>query len=151
MGYLLILIFSLLNLGEGIIVKEYAKKHGSGGMIMNAIIAFFSALFFVVTDKDGFVVPEGMLPLALINVALFALGFYFTFVAYRCGSFGLSRLISSFSQLFTIFYGIFFLKEDAGVTTYVGVALIFVAIALINFEKKDGKILFICLKVSEKF
>ena len=137
MGYLFILLFSLLNLGEGIVVKEYAKKHGNGGMIMNAIIAFFSTRFFVVTDKNGFIIPDGMLPIALINVAMFALGFYFTFVAYQCGPFGLSRLISSFSQLFTIFYGILFLNEEAGIMTYVGVALIFVAIALINFEKQN--------------
>ena len=61
-GYLLILLFTILNLGESITVKEYAKRHGSGGMLMNAVIALFSALFFLVTDKGGFYVPGGMLP-----------------------------------------------------------------------------------------
>ena len=56
-GYLLILLFVLCNLGESITVKEYAKRYGSGGILMNAVIALFASLFFLITDKGGFYAP----------------------------------------------------------------------------------------------
>ena len=136
-GYLLILLFTILNLGESIAVKEYAKRHGSGGMLMNAVIALFSALFFLVTDKGGFYVPEGMLPFALINVCLYAAGFYLTYIAFRIGPYGLTSLISRFSLAITAFYGIIFLKEPISVLTCVGFALIACAMFLINRRGKS--------------
>ena len=75
MGYLLIVVFTLLNLGESIAVRTYAKRHGNGGMLMNAIVALFAALFFLVTDTGGFYAPIEMLPLAVINACLLARAF----------------------------------------------------------------------------
>ena len=147
-GYLLILAYTLCNLGESLFVREYAKRHGSGGMLMNAVIALFAALFFLITDKGGFLVPGEMLPLALINCCLYAAGFYFTFVAFRIGPYGLTRLISSFSLLFTVVYGIFFLNEATTVFTYIGLAFIVGAMVLINYRgrgasaEEEGKISF---------
>ena len=76
LGYLLIVVFTLLNLGESVLVRDYAKKHGSGGMLMNAIIALFSTLFFFITDKGGFYAPADMIPLAAINACLFRARLY---------------------------------------------------------------------------
>ena len=137
-GYLLILLFTLCNVGESILVKDYAKRHGSGGMLMNAVIALFASLFFLITDTGGFYVPAGMLPLALINCCLFAAGFYFTFVAFRVGPYGLTRLISSFSLLFTIFYGLIFLEEPITPLTFPGIAMILAAMVLINYKGKGA-------------
>ena len=137
LGYLLCVVFTLLALGESIAVKAYAKRYGSGGMLMNAVIAFFAALFILISDiveGGGFIVPLAMLPLALCNCLLFASGFYFAFLAFKIGPFGLTRLISSFSLLFSIFYGIFFLKEDTTALTYIGIALVFAAMVLINYK-----------------
>ena len=137
-GFLLIILYTVCNLGESIVVKEYAKRHGSGGMLMNAVIALFAALFFLITDTDGFYVPDGMLPLALVNSLLFAIGFYFTYVAYQIGPYGLTRLISNFSLLFIVVYGIIFLHEPTTALTYIGLALILIAMFLINYSgKKD--------------
>ncbi len=136
LGYLLIAVFTLLNLTESVLVRNYAKKHGSGGMLMNAIIALFAALFFVITDTDGFYAPIEMIPIAVLNAFLFGAGFYTSFLAYRCGPYGLTRLISNFSLLFSIFYGIFFLNEQPGITTYIGIVMIFAAMVLINYKKR---------------
>ena len=141
LGYLLILVFTVLNLGESMLVKAYAKRFGSGGMLMNAVIALFAALFFLVSDflkpeTRGLYVPAEMLPLALINCGLFAAGFYFAFLAFKVGPYGLTRLITSFSLLFTIFYGIFFLDEETTALTYIGIAMILAAMFLINYKPK---------------
>lgn len=136
-GFLLILLFTVLNCGESMAVKAYAKRYGSGGMLMNAVIALFAALFILISDLvegGGFYVPLAMLPYAAINCLLFASGFYFGFLAYKTGPYGLTRLISSFSLLFTIFYGLFFLKEKATYLTYIGIAMIFAAMVLINYK-----------------
>lgn len=136
LGYLLIVLYTLLNLAESVCVRTYAKKHGSGGMLMNAIVALFATLFFVVTDEGGFHAPPEMIPLAVLNAFLFGAGFFCTFAAYKCGPFGLTRLISNFALLFTIFYGIFFLDERPHVTTYIGIVMIVVALILINYKEK---------------
>ena len=137
-GYILIVLFTILNLGESMIVRAYGKRHGSGGLLMSAITSLFAALFFLVTDKSGFYVPSEMIPLALINVCLIGAGFYFTFVAYKHGPYGLTRLFSGFYLLFTISYGIIFLKEPTTIMTYVGIVLVIVAMILINYKKEDG-------------
>lgn len=145
-GYLLIIVYTFLNLFESVFVRTYAKKHGSGGMLMNAIVALFATLFFVITDTDGFHAPPEMLPLAIINAFLFGAGFYCTFAAYKCGPYGLTRLIGNFALLFTIFYGIFFLKETPKITTYIGIVMIFAAMVLINYKKKSEDEIGVSLK-----
>ena len=146
MGYLLIIVYTLLNLSESVFVRTYAKKHGSGGMLMNAIVALFATLFFVITDADGFHAPAEMLPLAILNAFLFGAGFYCTFAAYKCGPYGLTRLIGNFALLFTIFYGIFFLNEQPKIVTYIGIVMIFAAMVLINYKKKGEDEMGISLK-----
>ena len=146
LGYLLILVFTVLNLGESMLVKAYAKRFGVGGMLMNAVISLFAALFFLGSDfispeTRGLYVPLEMLPLALLNCCLFASGFYFTFLAFKIGPYGLTRLIASFSLLFSIFYGILFLHEETTALTYIGIAMIFSAMFMLNYNpraKREG-------------
>jgi drug/metabolite transporter (DMT)-like permease len=136
-GYLLILLYSALNLCESIIVKRCANKHGNGGMIFNSIICLFALCFFLITDEGGFYIPSGMPIYAVLNSIFYASGFYLTFVAYRIGPFGLTKLISTFSLLFPILYGILFLEEQPGVTTYIGLVMILSAVFIINYKKSS--------------
>ena len=138
-GYILIVLFTLINLGESVIVRTYGRKHGSGGLILSAITSLFASVFFLVTDKGGFYAPTEMIWLAVINACLIGAGFYGTFAAYQNGPYGLIRLISGFYLLFTIFYGIVFLKESTTVMTYIGIAMVIAAMVLINYKKSDEK------------
>ena len=137
MGYILLLINTCLNVGESVVVKTYSKRYGAGGMLMNAVIALFATVFFLVTDTNGWNAPAEMIPLALLNSLLFASGYYSAYVAYTCGPYGLTRLVSSFSLLFSIVYGIAFLGEDASLLTYIGIGCILVAGFLINLGDKN--------------
>lgn len=134
-GYILIVLFTLINLGESVIVRTYGRKHGSGGLILSAITSLFASVFFLVTDKGGFYAPTEMIWLAVINACLIGAGFYGTFAAYQNGPYGLTRLVSGFYLLFTIFYGIVFLKESTTVMTYIGIAMVIAAMVLINYKK----------------
>ena len=138
-GYILIVLFTLINLGESVIVRTYGRKHGSGGLILSAITSLFASVFFLVTDKGGFYAPTEMIWLAVINACLIGAGFYGTFAAYQNGPYGLTRLVSGFYLLFTIFYGIVFLKESTTVMTYIGIAMVLAAMVLINYKKSDEK------------
>lgn len=141
-GYLLVLVIAVLSIGESVIVKAYANRYESGGMVMNSLIALFAFLFFVITDvvtTDGFYFPREMIPLGIINCTLYAIGFYSMFVAFRVGPYGLSRLISSFAILINVFYGIVVLNENATATTYIGIALVFAAMLLMNRVDSDRK------------
>lgn len=135
MGYLFILIFAFLGLSEGITIKEYGKRHGAGGMLVNALISLFAAIFFLITDKGGFSFYTEMIPLGILNAFLYASGFYLAYIAFKLGSFGLTHLIASFSLLFPVFYGLLFLDEESTLFTFIGLAGIIGAMALINFKK----------------
>ena len=71
-GYLLILSNLLLNLVEGVTVKRYASRHGSGGMLMNAVISLFSCIFFIITDTDGFNPPPEIWIFGIVSMAMYA-------------------------------------------------------------------------------
>ena len=138
MGYLLILINQAAHQVEGMLVRRYGKKHGAGGLFFNAIICLFAMFFFVLTDKGGFYFPKELWLYGFVSCLMFAAGFYSMYLALQLGSYAISRLISSFSGVFAIVYGLVFLKEPAGVMTYIAFILVFASVFLMNY-KTGGK------------
>ena len=138
MGYLLILLNQAAHQVEGMLVRRYGKKHGAGGLFFNAIICLFAMLFFVLTDKGGFYFPKELWLYGFVSCLMFAAGFYSMYLALQLGSYAISRLISSFSGVFAIVYGLVFLKEPAGVMTYIAFILVFASVFLMNY-KTGGK------------
>ena len=55
MAYLLILISVSANLAQGIFIKQYNSKHNKGGFTFNALISLAAMMFFLVTDKEGYI------------------------------------------------------------------------------------------------
>ena len=146
------LVVMLLNivLGqvEGIVVKEYGKRHKIGGMFFNAIICAFAGLFFVIkegffTDTSKFYFPLALMPYALLSCIMYAVGFYTMYRALQLGSFGMTKLIASFSMVITIVYGIAFLGERPHPLTYIAMALVCLSVVLMRIEgvkeNKDDK------------
>lgn len=120
------------------IVRRYGRKYGAGGMLFNAILCLFSAVFFVLTDKNGLVFTKELVIYGLVSCVLFATGFYAMYLALSMGSFAMTRLINSFSGLISIFYGIFFLSEGASLLKWIAIALIFVSSFCMRYQKKGG-------------
>ena len=137
MGYLLLILKAFSHQAETMIVRRYGQKHQVGGMFFNAVICLFSMIFFVVTDKGGYYFPKSLWTYGIISCIMFASGFYFMYAALKNGSFALTKLLSSFSGVITIFYGIAILKENANWLTYVSLVLIFTSVFLMNFGKAD--------------
>ena len=137
MGTLLILLAILIHQGEGMIVKHYGNKYGSGGMFFNAVICLFSMLFFILTDKNGLYFPPTLFAFGLVSCLMYAAGFGFMYLALQCGSYALTRLIASMSGIIAILYGIVFLEEPAGGLTYLAIGLVFLSVILMNYRKKE--------------
>ncbi len=123
---------------EAIVVKNYGKKYGKGGMFFNAFLCLFAVVYFVVSDlvmdKSGFQLPPAILLCGALTSVLYAAGFYAAYVAYANGSFGLTRFYSSFGGVLTIVYGLAVLGETTGRFFWVAVALKFVAMFLIQYK-----------------
>lgn len=137
MGWLYLFLGQFVHLSEGMIIKYYGKKYGVGGFLTNGLISFFSMIFFLVSDTDGFYFPKEIWGFGIISSLLYATGFYAMYIALKSGSFAITRLVTSLSTIFPIFYGLIFLDEKATNFTYTGMVLIFVSMFLINYKKSD--------------
>ena len=138
MGYLLIVLKTVANIGESVLIKKYNEKHTAGGMFFTGILSLFALVFFLASDKNGLVFPAEMLPYAVAFGLIYCISYFLTFVALACGSFTLSMLIISYSLVFPILYGIIFLHEPVSVFTCIGFVLLMISLFFVR-ENKDEK------------
>ena len=139
-GVLLMLLFVAIDQAEGIIVKSYGKRHNIGGMFFNALMSGAASLFFILKGiiyEGGLEFPKELIGYGLLSCVMFALGFYFMYVALQLGSFAITRLVNSFSAVVSIFYGIAFLNEKAGILSYIAIVLVFLSVILMQLGKKE--------------
>ena len=57
------------------------------------------------------------------------------YAALKVGSFGLTRLFTSFGVIISTFYGILFLGEPTTIMTYLAFSMILVSLFLMNYQK----------------
>ena len=137
MGMLLIFAALATHQLEGILVKQYGKKHSAGGMVFNAVICLAATVYFFLSDTDGLQFPKQILLYGLGNSLLYATGFYTTYLAFQCGSFGFTKLFSSLGTILIVFYGVFVLHEPATALMFVALALLFAAVYLLCAKEQD--------------
>lgn len=130
MGFFLIALSVFTNIAEGMLVKIQGSKSSRGVYIFNGLIAVGSMLFFVFTDTDGFSLSAELFSYAVPSAIMYCMALICTYKALACGSFALSMLIISYSIVFPVVYGIVFLKEPAGILTYIAFAIIAVSLYL---------------------
>ena len=124
---------------EAMIVKRYGAQHGKGGMFFNAILCLAATVYFFATDKGGFCLPRGVFLYGLVNSTMYAVGFYTGYLAYKLGSFGLTRLFTSFGGIITIGYGVLVLREPFSPLMLVAVALVFLSVFLMKYQKNTAE------------
>lgn len=134
MGTFLLIVDMLAQQAEVMIVRAYGKRHGAGGTFFNAIICLFAMVFFILTDKGGLCFPAELWGYGLVSCLMFATGFYTLYVALQLGSYVTTRLISSFSVVIAIIYGIAFLKEPATPVTYMAIIMFLMAMFMVNYR-----------------
>ena len=135
--FLLIILSNITSLVEGALIKKYNARHTKGGFIFTAMVSLFSLLFFLLTDKGGLDFRAEMIPYGIISGLLYCSASLLTFIALGCGPFTLSMLILSYSCIFSMSYGIFFLKDEVSLFTVLGIILILISLFLNRSEKKQ--------------
>ncbi len=123
---------------EGVMTRKYNEKNAQGGFLFTAMVSLFAMLFFVVSDKNGLQFSPQLLPYGLAAGLCYCTASFLTFVALGCGSFVLSNLFLSYALLFSVGYGIFFLKEPVTMATGIGIALSLLSIFLVRGEKREN-------------
>ena len=140
-----LLALLLLGLGavvhqtEGLMIKKYNFKYKDGGMAFVSLIALFSMLFFVVTDRDGLCFTAELLPYGIVSGIIFAAASFMTSVALGCGSFVLTNLFLSYALLIPTMYGILLLNEPVSWITVVGLVMIAASIFFTRAVNDDGE------------
>lgn len=139
--YLLMIGKAVFGLAESALIKEYNKKHSSGGFIFISMVSFASMLFFlfkyIVLDTEKGDFNPAAIIYAVIAGIIYASASVLTFYALRYGPLAITGLILSFSIVFVSGYGIIFLEEPASPLTFIGFAGI--AISLFLVRGKDDK------------
>lgn len=130
---------SAIHLVESILIKKYNERYDKGGSIFTAIVSLFSMLFFVITDKGGFDFRLSMLPYGIIAGVCYCTASLATFIALGCGPFAISKLLLSYTGIFSISYGLFFRHEKPGVFALIGIALMLVSVYFNRRPKKENE------------
>ena len=123
---------------EGVMIKQYNKKYGTGGFFFTALIALFAMAFFLVTDRNGLIFPLEMIPYGIASGAFYCMASFLTYIAYGCGSFVLTNLFLSYSLIFSVGYGLIILKEPATFLTYIGLTLMMISVFLVRKKKEKA-------------
>lgn len=139
--FLLMIGMSVFGLTESALIKQYNKKHSSGGFIFIAMVSLASMLFFlfkyIFTDVEKLDFTPNVIIYAVIAGIFYASASVLTFYALRYGPLAITGLILSFSIVFVSGYGIIFLEEPATPLTYVGFLGIAISLFLVR-GKDDG-------------
>lgn len=139
LGMLIVILGLMSHQAEAMLVKKYGDNHSKGGMFFNAILCLSATIYFFVTDKGGLVFPSGIIIYGLINSTMYAIGFYSAYLAFNSGSFGLTRLFTSFASIIIILYGIVVLKDPVSTLMIIAVILVFISAFLMKYQKNtDG-------------
>ena len=136
---LLIMVSTVSNLAEGIIIKKYNQKHSGGGPVFTGIVSLFSMLFFVITNEEGYCFTSEVFYWGIISAVLYASASLLTYISLECGSFAMTMLILSYTILMQIIYGIIFLNENASVFTYTGIAFLMISIYFMTGKDRERK------------
>lgn len=119
--------------------KAFSVKYNAP-FLFSFLSVGIAMLFFLVSAGKNFIFSWDYIPYAIV----FALGYgaatVFSFFAIAHGSLGLTSLVTSYSLIIPTIYGILFLGEEPSTMLYIGLALLFTSIFLINFEKGEKKI-----------
>lgn len=137
MSWLLIILGSLTNLGDGFFTKKGNTHSHGGGILFTAAKAVTVMLFFIVTDKGGFTVPKGLWLYGIIGGIFYFCASFLHFTALKLGSFAISMLVLSYSMIIPILYGLIFYKDAATALTFAGFAAIMLSLYFLRSDKKS--------------
>lgn len=137
MQYFLLFVVVIFVSAQSIIQKQYSVKTNDPNVFtFCGFFAISALLFFIVSSGFKFSFEWGVLPYAMGFAVTYGLSVICGVQAINCGPMGITLLIGSYSLLIPTFYGIVFLKDHIGITTYIGIVLLAITLFLLNFKNE---------------
>ena len=127
--------------GQSILKKSYNLKTGNkGSFVFASLSVFFAALFFLAISRFDLHFRWEILPYAFGFALAYGTAVVMILLAIKLGSLSLTLLVYSYSLIIPTFYGLFFLGEEVGLLFYVGLALLFISLFLMNAKHTGARI-----------
>ena len=136
MTYLLLGVAAIAVTCQNICKQKYNFRSSGGVFFFGGMIALFAMLWFALWNREWIWNPALIIPASGFALS-YATATVFTVLAIRHGPLAKTALINSCSLLIPTFFGILILKEPISATLILGLALLIVALALINNQKRN--------------
>lgn len=142
MSYLLLALTLFCSALQNVLVKVYDRKNEGRPFVIlfNALRTLTALLLFtVIVLIKGFNFHLPTLIYAAVYSVSLSSALVFIHLALSHGSLSLTGLITSYSLLIPVFYGILFLGET--INTFMVLGLVFFAVSMffVNFKSKSGE------------
>ena len=137
-GLLLLLVVVFVS-AQQVTKKGFSGRVSGGAMTFSAASCAAALVVFLITSGGKLEITTAYLGYAVLFALSYGAAVVFGVLAVQTGPLSLTSLLTSFSLLVPTFYGIVVLNEPVSVTLYVGLALLMIALVLINLEKKGEK------------
>ena len=138
---LLLVLVTFSVSAQSVLKKSYNVKTGHrGAFLFSAVSVLFAALFFLALSGGRLTFTMAVVPYALGFALSYGLAVLMSFLAIRCGSLSLTSLVTSYSLVIPTLYGLAFLGEKVGILFYIGLALLFISLFMMNGARRESKI-----------
>lgn len=137
MSILLLLLTIVTLTAQNVFTKQYGKRESAGPVSYAAVTAFSSLLVFIVASGFHFAFNPAVLTYAVMFALAYSASTIGLMVALKNGPLSITSLLFSYSLIIPTLYGILCLNEPVKVTMCVGFALLVLALAMVNFTKKQ--------------
>ena len=116
--------------------KTYSRRVNNGAYSFAASGTFVAMLFFLVSSGGALSFSVEFLLYAVGFAVSYSIAILFSLLAVSTGSLSLTALVISCSLFLPTLFGLLFLHEPVSALLLVGIAMLLVALVLINLEKK---------------
>ena len=150
MNYCFLFLTVATLAAQEVFTKQYSTKKTAGAVTYAALVSISALCMFVLSSGFKFRFRQELLGYVLLFTAAYCAATVFLTLAMGCGPLSLTSLIHSYSLMIPTLYGILFLHEKLRVSMCIGMALLVLSLALINYAKSDRKknvrwLLYVCV------
>ena len=140
MAYFYLFLVVVFLSAQNVLSKKYnTSEYEHNVHLYNAVTAFSSLLFFVISAGFRFEFAMAYLPYSLaFGIAAFC-AFEGLVLSLKTGPLSLTSLIISYSLIIPTFHGMIFLDERIGYLTWIGILFLVISLVLINIKKEGDE------------
>lgn len=138
MDYLFLVLYIAMNSSQFIFSSLYNRRQKNADPYLCTLLIGATVLaFYAVYGQFRFEYDGDTLLYGLIFGGAYCVGYIFQIKALKVGSVSLTSLLLSYSLLVPILFGVLYYHDSVGVTFWIGLSLLLVALFLVNFDPAE--------------